>query len=91
MRHSRGLYGAHLLERDRADPLEEPRPAAQHQRRDVELELVDETRREALFEVLIDLGAQAFMTGTDEAVFAPLGDAAQRVWARDGRIELEAA
>lgn len=52
---------------------------------------LDETRREALFEVLADLGAQAFMTGTDEAVFAPLGNGAQRGRATDGRIELEPA
>ncbi len=47
---------------------------------------LDETRRAGLFDVLDDLGAQAFMTGTDEAAFAgrvPIG----RV--RDGRIELE--
>ena len=52
---------------------------------------LDQTRREALFEVLVDLGAQAFMTGTDEAVFAPLGSAAQHGRARDGRIEFETA
>ncbi len=52
---------------------------------------LDETRREALFEVLVDLGAQAFMTGTDAAVFAPLGDEAQHGRARDGRIEFETA
>jgi DNA replication and repair protein RecF len=52
---------------------------------------LDETRREALFAVLADLGAQAFMTGTDEAVFAPLGTSVQRGRASDGRIELEPA
>jgi DNA replication and repair protein RecF len=52
---------------------------------------LDETRREALFEVLDDLGAQAFMTGTDETVFAGLGDRIEIGRARDGRIELEPA
>ena len=52
---------------------------------------LDETRREALFEVLGDLGAQAFMTGTDEAVFAPLRDTAEFGRARDGRIEMDSA
>jgi DNA replication and repair protein RecF len=52
---------------------------------------LDETRREALFNVLNDLGAQAFMTGTDEAVFAPLRGNVQFCQARDGRIEIEAA
>lgn len=52
---------------------------------------LDETRREALFGVLADLGAQAFMTGTDEAVFAPLGSGAQRGRAADGRIEIDPA
>ncbi|HET7714580.1 MAG TPA: DNA replication/repair protein RecF [Bauldia sp.] len=52
---------------------------------------LDESRREALFDVLDDLGAQTFMTGTDESVFAPLGGSAQRGHARDGRIELEPA
>lgn len=52
---------------------------------------LDETRRAALFDVLGDLGAQAFMTGTDEAAFAPLGDAVQRGRARDGRIDMDPA
>ncbi|MCB1502897.1 MAG: DNA replication/repair protein RecF [Bauldia sp.] len=52
---------------------------------------LDETRRVALFGVLADLGAQTFMTGTDEVVFAPLGSGAQRGRAHDGRIELEPA
>lgn len=52
---------------------------------------LDETRREALFEVLDDLGAQTFMTGTDETVFAGLGDRIEIGRAREGRIELEPA
>jgi len=34
---------------------------------------LDKTRREALFEMLGDLGCQTFMTGTDTDVFASLG------------------
>ncbi|MCP4382024.1 MAG: DNA replication/repair protein RecF, partial [Hyphomicrobiales bacterium] len=35
---------------------------------------LDETRRMALFDLLVDLRCQAFLTGTDAAVFAPLGE-----------------
>ena len=53
---------------------------------------LDETRRAALFAVLDDLGCQAFMTGTDEAVFAPLGDRRAASAGRcDGRIDLDPA
>ncbi len=52
---------------------------------------LDETRRDALFGVLDDLGAQTFMTGTDETVFAGLDDRIEIGRARDGRIELEPA
>lgn len=52
---------------------------------------LDAARRGALFEVLADLAAQTFMTGTDEAAFADLGDAVAIGRARDGRIELETA
>ena len=37
-------------------------------------------------QVLDDLGCQAFMTGTDADVFAPLGDRAQRFKLSDGHI-----
>jgi DNA replication and repair protein RecF len=47
---------------------------------------LDERRRAALFDVLDDLGCQAFMTGTDEAVFAPLGDRAERFTVRDAVV-----
>jgi len=47
---------------------------------------LDEVRRAALFAVLDDLGAQAFMTGTDAGVFAPLGDRAQRFAVRDATV-----
>jgi DNA replication and repair protein RecF len=38
---------------------------------------LDEARRIALFDEISALGAQAWMTGTDRHLFAPLGDAAQ--------------
>jgi DNA replication and repair protein RecF len=38
---------------------------------------LDETRRHALFETVGAMGAQAWLTGTDAAVFAPLGDTVQ--------------
>ena len=38
---------------------------------------LDRPRREALFETILDLGAQAWLTGTDEALFRPLGADAQ--------------
>ena len=47
---------------------------------------LDDTRRDALFDLVSELGAQAWMTGTDEAVFAPLGDTAQRFRIDNGRI-----
>jgi DNA replication and repair protein RecF len=47
---------------------------------------LDETRRAALFALLDDLGCQTFMTGTDEAVFAPLGQSVQRLAVHDGTI-----
>ena len=47
---------------------------------------LDETRRKALFEVLADLGCQAFLTGTDEAVFEPLGEAAERLFVRAATV-----
>ena len=55
--HSRSFDGPDLLERQvRADAVEEPRAAAEHQRDDVQLELVDQPRRQ----VLVDgIGASA--------------------------------
>jgi DNA replication and repair protein RecF len=38
---------------------------------------LDAERRSALFETLCGLGAQAWLTGTDAATFAPLGERAQ--------------
>ena len=37
---------------------------------------LDADRRAALFDRLVDLGAQAWLTGTDRALFAALGDRA---------------
>ncbi|MCP4385392.1 MAG: DNA replication and repair protein RecF, partial [Hyphomicrobiales bacterium] len=47
---------------------------------------LDETRRMALFDLLVDLRCQAFLTGTDAAVFAPLGEHAQHLLARDATV-----
>jgi DNA replication and repair protein RecF len=47
---------------------------------------LDETRREALFQVLDDLGCQAFMTGTDVHVFAALGRSAMTLAVENGHI-----
>ncbi len=47
---------------------------------------LDAERRQALFAVLDDLGCQAFMTGTDAAVFAPLGERMQHLAVADGRV-----
>ena len=48
---------------------------------------LDEHRRLALFDILDRLGCQAWVTGTDDAVFAPLGARAQRFDVREGMIE----
>jgi DNA replication and repair protein RecF len=47
---------------------------------------LDKARREALFEVLDDLGCQTFMTGTDAEVFAALRDSALSLSVDAGRI-----
>jgi DNA replication and repair protein RecF len=47
---------------------------------------LDEQRREALFDEITAMGAQALMTGTDPALFAPLGAAAQHCAVVDARI-----
>lgn len=47
---------------------------------------LDEQRRAALFEELLALGAQAWMTGTDAALFDDLRGAAQFFLVRDARI-----
>jgi len=47
---------------------------------------LDEERRRALFGELLALGAQAWLTGTDAAVFAPLGEDARRFRVEDARV-----
>ncbi|MEX0758788.1 MAG: DNA replication and repair protein RecF, partial [Tistlia sp.] len=51
---------------------------------------LDEGRRRALFEELLALGAQAWLTGTDAGVFEPLGEAAQRVLVHEGLLRVQA-
>jgi DNA replication and repair protein RecF len=48
---------------------------------------LDAERRAALFATLLELGAQAWMTGTDRVAFDPLGDAAQFLSVRSGSVE----
>ncbi len=48
---------------------------------------LDEGRRAALFARIDALGGQAFMTGTDKAMFSALGARAQFVTVRDGQID----
>ena len=50
---------------------------------------LDELRRHALFHQLLDLGAQAWLTGTDEALFAPLRGAAKFVRVHDAHLSPE--
>lgn len=50
---------------------------------------LDAARRGALFEALLDLGAQAWMTGTDRTFFAPLGRHAQFFAVRDATLTEE--
>jgi DNA replication and repair protein RecF len=47
---------------------------------------LDQTRREALFETLLALDCQAFMTGTDTAIFDPFRGTAQRLSVIDGKV-----
>jgi DNA replication and repair protein RecF len=47
---------------------------------------LDTARREALFEAILALGLQAWLTGTDAALFAPLGRAAQHFTVAKGRV-----
>lgn len=47
---------------------------------------LDESRRAALFDRVDGLGGQAFMTGTDRAMFAALGERAQFLTVADGSI-----
>lgn len=47
---------------------------------------LDEGRRIALFDLVHELGGQAFMTGTDDAMFSPLGERAQFLEVDGGSI-----
>src|SRR5438876_4173479 len=47
---------------------------------------LDGTRRASLFEVLAGLESQAWITGTDAALFAPLNGAARFLTVRDGAL-----
>ena len=47
---------------------------------------LDAERRAALFEEVLALGVQSWMTGTDAELFAPLGDRAQLLRIADGAI-----
>lgn len=47
---------------------------------------LDAARREALFEAIVALGLQAWLTGTDAALFAPFGHAAQHFTVTDSRV-----
>ena len=48
---------------------------------------LDEIRRAALAEELLDLGLQVFMTGTDKDLFSDFGDQAQQMKVSDGHID----
>jgi DNA replication and repair protein RecF len=47
---------------------------------------LDESRRRALFESLLDLGIQAWLTGTDRSLFSGFGERAQFFAVADARI-----
>jgi recF protein len=47
---------------------------------------LDEGRRAALFDLVCDLGGQAFMTGTDRALFSALGERGQRFHVESGTV-----
>ncbi len=48
---------------------------------------LDENRRNGLFDELMELGAQAWMTGTDLSLFSALGDRAQYLAMDDGSVK----
>ena len=52
---------------------------------------LDAQRRAALFEEILALGSQAWMTGTDRALFAPLAARAAFVTIASGQFVQEAA
>lgn len=50
---------------------------------------LDPDRRRALFSALDGLGTQCFLTGTDRVLFEALGERAQMVTVRDGRVSTD--
>jgi len=48
---------------------------------------LDESRRNGLFDELVELGAQAWMTGTDLSLFSSLGERAQYLAMDDGSVK----
>ena len=52
---------------------------------------LDAARRAALFEAIGELGAQAWLTGTDDSLFAPLRGRAQFHFVANGRISQQAS
>ena len=48
---------------------------------------LDKVKRHALFETLLEYGAQAWLTGTDESVFAHFGHRAQYIRVHDASLE----
>ncbi len=47
---------------------------------------LDDARRSALFEEILVLGAQAWLTGTDSSLFAPFGGDAQHYFVENARL-----
>ena len=47
---------------------------------------LDDNRRAALYRCLLELGTQAWLTGTDEVLFDALGDSAQRFQVREATV-----
>jgi len=48
---------------------------------------LDKARRVSLFELILDLGAQAWITGTEDEIFAPLGEQVQHFAINQGEFE----
>ena len=47
---------------------------------------LDDQRRSGLFDEILAMGLQVWLTGTDAQAFAPLGDAAQRYRLQNGLV-----
>ncbi len=47
---------------------------------------LDENRRASLFELILTMGAQAWITGTENELFAPLGETVQRFAIKNGEL-----